>query len=99
MTKHIDAADLRMDTAGLYREEVVTDRRIGVIRILTQVLTPGGVLPLAFEIEASSLSQAIEKFPSGAEAAVERAIKELDALRREAAPSIIVPNSGLIERP
>jgi hypothetical protein len=52
--------------------------------------------PLAFEIEASSLSQAIQKFPSGAEAAVERAIKELDALRHEAAPSIIVPNSGLI---
>jgi hypothetical protein len=120
MTKHMDAADLQMDTASLYREEVVTDRRIGVIRILTpvtpegladtmvrktayvgeaQVLTPGGVLPLAFEIEASSLSQAIQKFPSGAEAAVERAIKELDALRREAAPSIIVPNSGLIQRP
>jgi hypothetical protein len=119
MTTHMDAADLQMDTAGLYRDEVITDRRIGVIRILTpvtpegladtmrkavyvgeaQVLTPGGVLPLAFEIEASSLSQAIQKFPSGAEAAVERAIKELDALRREAAPSIIVPNSGLIQRP
>jgi hypothetical protein len=52
-----------------------------------------------FEIEAGSLSQAIQKFPSGAEAAVERAIKELDALRREAAPSIIVSNSGLIQRP
>lgn len=29
----------------------------------TQLMTPGGVLPLMFEIEASSLAQAIERFP------------------------------------
>jgi hypothetical protein len=119
MTKRTDGTDLQMNAAGLYREEVVTDRRIGSIRILTpvttegradstrtvayvgeaQVLTPGGVLPLAFEIDASSLSEAIQRFGAGAEAAVERAVKELEALRREASSPIIVPNSGLIQRP
>jgi hypothetical protein len=35
-----------------------------------QVLKPGGVLPLAFEIDANSLSEAIQRFVAGAEAAV-----------------------------
>jgi hypothetical protein len=64
-----------------------------------QVLTPGGVLPLVFEIPANSLREAVEKFAPSAEAALERAFKELEALRREAASSIVVPPSGLIQRP
>jgi hypothetical protein len=119
MTKGPDAADLQMNAAGLYREEVLTDRRIGSIRVLTpvtaegladtmrkvlyvgeaQVLTPGGVLPLVFEIDASSLSEAVHKFAPEAAAAVDRALRELQALRREAASSLIVPPSGLIQRP
>ena len=114
MTRSQNAAELQMNAAGLYREEVVTDRRVGSIRILTpvtaegltdtmrkvlytgeaQVLTPGGVLPLTFDIEAASLREAIDKFASGADAAVERTLREIEALRREAASSIIVPNSG-----
>lgn len=58
----------------------------------TQLLTPGGLLPLAFEIEAASLAEAIDKFASGARDAVERTRRELDQLRREAASSIIVPD-------
>jgi len=50
---------------------------------------------------AGSLREAIDRFPAGAEAAVERALRELEALRREAASSIIVPGGGggLIQRP
>ena len=58
----------------------------------TQLLTPGGLLPLAFEIEATSLADAVEKFGNGARDAVERTRRELDELRREAASSIIVPD-------
>jgi len=58
----------------------------------TQLLTPGGLLPLAFEIEATSFADAIEKFGNGAREAVERTRRELDELRREAASSIIVPD-------
>jgi hypothetical protein len=57
-----------------------------------QLLTPGGLLPLAFEIEAASLAEAIERFGAGAQEAVERTRRELDELRREAASSIIVPD-------
>ena len=60
----------------------------------TQVLTPAGGLPITFEIEASSLSEATQKFGEAAEAAIEDTMKRLEELRREAASSIIVPGSG-----
>ena len=58
----------------------------------TQLLTQAGLLPLVFEIEAVSLSDATEKFGAGAAAAVERTRHELEELRRQAASSIIVPD-------
>lgn len=58
----------------------------------TQLLTAGGLLPLVFEIEATSLADAVEKFGAGANDAVERTRRELEELRREAASSIIVPD-------
>jgi hypothetical protein len=58
----------------------------------TQLLTPGGLLPLAFELEARSLAEAIEKFAEGASEALERTRREIEQLRREAASSIIVPD-------
>jgi hypothetical protein len=58
----------------------------------TQLLTPGGLLPLAFEIPARSLAEAIEQFAAGANEAIERTRREIEQLRREAASSIIVPD-------
>jgi hypothetical protein len=58
----------------------------------TQLLTPGGLLPLSFEIDATSLADALEKFGAGANDAVERTRREIEQLRREAASSIIVPD-------
>jgi hypothetical protein len=101
-----------MDQTSLYREETFTDRRLGVIRVLTpvtkngsadtsrrvvylgeaQLLTQVGALPLTFEIEAASLGEATEKFAAGAKVAVERAVKELQEMRREAASPIIIPD-------
>ncbi len=57
-----------------------------------QLLTPAGVLPLSFDIEATSLPDAIEKFADAAKAGVERTVRELQELRREASSSIIVPD-------
>jgi len=104
--------ELRMDDTNLYREETFTDRRLGVIRVLTpvtkngsadasrrvvylgeaQLLTQVGALPLTFEIEAGSLGEATEKFAAGAKVAVERAVKEIQDMRREAASPIIIPD-------
>ena len=57
----------------------------------TQLMTPMGALPLAFEIEADSLGQAAEKFAEVAAVAVERAVKELQELRRQQGSSIVIP--------
>ena len=60
----------------------------------TQLLTPAGVLPLGFEIEARTLAEALQKFPEGVKAALEQAIDEARELRREAASRIVVPEVG-----
>jgi len=57
----------------------------------TQLMTPVGALPLAFEIEADSLGKAAEKFAEVAAVAVERAVKELQELRRQQSSSIVIP--------
>jgi hypothetical protein len=106
------AVELRMDPSSLYREETFTDRRVGVIRVMTpvktdgaidlgrkilyvgeaQLLSPVGALPITFEIDATSLGDAAEKFAEGAKVAVERAIRELQELRREQSSNIVIPD-------
>ena len=61
----------------------------------TQVLTPAGALPIAFEIGAGSLEEAAEKFGTLAKEAIERTVKELQEMRRQAASSIVIPQGGL----
>jgi hypothetical protein len=60
----------------------------------TQLLTPAGVLPLVFEIEARTLDEALRKFPEGVKEALEQAIDEAREMRREAASRIVVPEVG-----
>lgn len=60
----------------------------------TQLLTPGGVLPLVFDIEANTLEEAITRFPEGVKMALEQAIDEAREMRREAASRIVVPDVG-----
>ena len=61
----------------------------------TQVLTPAGALPIAFEIGAGSLEEAAEKFGTLAREAIERTVKELQEMRRQAASSIVIPQGGM----
>jgi hypothetical protein len=60
----------------------------------TQLLTPAGVLPLVFDIEAATLEEALKKFPDGVKVALEQAIDEAREMRREAASRIVVPEVG-----
>lgn len=60
----------------------------------TQLLTPGGVLPLAFDIDAASLEEALKKFPQAMKAALDEAIEEAREYRRDAASRIVVPEVG-----
>jgi hypothetical protein len=60
----------------------------------TQLLTPAGVLPLVFEIEAQTLEEALQRFPEGVKGALEQAIDEAREMRREQASRIVVPEVG-----
>ncbi|MEN8106770.1 MAG: hypothetical protein ABFS22_02055 [Pseudomonadota bacterium] len=108
------AMEPTMDPNSLYREEVITDQRMGTIRSLTpvnsdgttdssraviysgqiQIMTPAGSLPVAFEIEAGSLGEAVGKFPDAAKRAVDDTMAKLKELQREAASSIVIPEAG-----
>ncbi|HJS38101.1 MAG TPA: hypothetical protein VJ789_08235 [Burkholderiales bacterium] len=61
----------------------------------TQVMTQVGTLPIAFEIPAATLQEAAKQFGPLAKEAIERTMKELQELRRQAASSIVVPQGGL----
>ena len=116
MAQQLDKSlNLTMDAAGVYREEVYTDRKVGTIRNLTpvksdgspdpgrkpvyvgeaQILTPMGAIPVTFEIDAATLDAAVTQYPAAAKQAVERTVKEIQELRRQAASSIVIPQGGL----
>ena len=57
----------------------------------TQIMTPGGALPLSFEIEAGTLEGAVAGFGDAAKLAVERTMEELKEMQRQQASSIVVP--------
>jgi len=114
MPQGSQTADATMDASNLYREEVITDQRVGTIRQLipinsdgttdsgrqvrysgqAQIMTGAGPMPLNFDIDASSLEEAVGKFGDAAKVAVDRAVEELQELQREAASSIVIPDAG-----
>jgi len=58
------------------------------------LMTPMGTLPLAFEIKAESLADAVGKYAQEAKMAVDKTMEELKELRRQQASSIVLPDSG-----
>jgi hypothetical protein len=59
-----------------------------------QIYTTMGTLPLSFELEAATLTEAVSKYAPAAKEAVERAVRELEEMRRQAASSIVIPRGG-----
>ena len=107
-------AEAKMDVNNLYREEIVTDRRVGTLRMMTpikgdgsldekrevifmgeaQIMTQAGPMPINFEIEAKSLTEAVAQFAEAAQHGVEKTVRELQELRRQQSSSIVVPGSS-----
>jgi hypothetical protein len=58
------------------------------------VMTPMGSLPLSFELDGKTLSEAVASFGPAAQHAIEDAARELQELRRQAASSIVIPDAG-----
>jgi len=59
-----------------------------------QLLTQMGALPLNFEIEADSLADAIVKYGPAVKQAYDRAMQEIQEMRRQASSSIVIPERG-----
>ena len=59
-----------------------------------QILTNMGPLPISFEVDAKNLAEAIENYGEAAKVGVERAVRELQELRRQASSSIVLPGAG-----
>ena len=59
-----------------------------------QILTNMGPLPISFEVDAKSLADAVAGYGDAAKAGVERAVRELQELRRQASSSIVLPGSA-----
>ncbi|MEJ2515612.1 MAG: hypothetical protein P8080_01370 [Gammaproteobacteria bacterium] len=74
-------------------EGSVDETRAVVYSGQTQVLTPGGALPLSFDIPAKTLAEAVDGFGKAAEEAIQDTMRRLQELRREQASSLIVPGS------
>jgi len=107
--------EAKMDAKSLYREEIITDRKVGTLRIMTpltlegdaddtrpvlymgeaQIMTGAGPLPISFEIEAKTLPEAVDGFGPAAKEAIERTVRDLQEMRRQAASSIVVPQGGM----
>lgn len=59
-----------------------------------QMLTQMGTLPLNFEIDAASLSEAVSRYSEAAKTAMEDTMRELEQMRREAASGLVIPRAG-----
>jgi hypothetical protein len=59
-----------------------------------QLMTNVGPLPISFEIEAKNLAEAVANYADAARSGVERAMRELQEMRRQQSSSIVIPPAG-----
>jgi hypothetical protein len=59
-----------------------------------QLMTNVGPLPISFDIEAKTLAEAVSKYADATRTGVERAMRELQEMRRQASSSIVIPPAG-----
>jgi hypothetical protein len=69
-------------------------RRRTVFQGEAQLMTNMGPLPISFDIEADNLADAIAKYPEATKAGIERAMREIQEMRRQASSSIVLPPAG-----
>jgi len=70
----------------------VDESRSAIFTGSTNILTPGGTLPIQGEIEAATLEEAIRNFPMAIQDAVEKLKADMLKLQQEQASKIITPD-------
>lgn len=112
MAEQQSLENIRIDGSNLWKEENITDLKVGSIRRLTpikldgteddsrtatysattNIMTPSGALPISGEIEATTLEEAVEKFPEAINAAVKKLQDEMIRMQQEQASKIVTPD-------
>ncbi|HEY7788189.1 MAG TPA: hypothetical protein VIF33_06650 [Casimicrobiaceae bacterium] len=59
-----------------------------------QLMTNVGPLPISFDIDADNLADAVAGYAHATKAGIERAMRELQDMRRQASSSIVLPPAG-----
>ena len=63
-----------------------------------QLLSPAGPLPIQCNIGATSLEEAMTKFPQAINQAVEQLVQEAEEMRRQEASRIVVPGQETVSK-
>jgi len=67
-----------------------TERKATFV-IRTQIMSPAGAIPIQAPVEATNLNEVIDQFSQAVQEAVEKMVKEAEAMQREQASRIVVP--------
>ena len=60
-----------------------------------ELMTNMGPVPINFDIDATTLDQAIAGFGVAATAAIERTVQQIQEMRRQQASQLVVPQGGM----
>ena len=69
-------------------------RRPTIYQGEAQLMTNMGPLPISFDVDATSLAEAVANYGEATKAGVERAMREIQEMRRQASSSIVLPPAG-----
>lgn len=59
----------------------------------TQLMTQVGPVPVQCQIEATTLEEAVQKFPESVKQAIEKMLEEAKEMRRQSSSRIVVPGA------
>lgn len=105
-------SEIEMDGNNLYKEEVITDLRVGTIQVFTpvkrdgspdptrqslfsgeaQIMGPSGPIPIRAKIDATTLEEALAKFPAAVDVAVKEMVEQVRELQRQEMSRIVTPD-------
>lgn len=60
-----------------------------------EIMTNMGPVPISFELEGPTLTEAVKSFAPAAQAAIERTVQQIQEMRRQQASQLVVPQGGM----
>ena len=60
-----------------------------------QILTPACALPLSFEVDGDTLADAVQNYAAAAKEGIERAVREIQEMRRQQASGLVIPKGPI----